>query len=105
MSRKERNFKRSFGQEKARVKLYKSGKQWVKAGIREVQLLKVLGLPFLNKDVEQINNLDTNKDKNFKNQAMKATGLAGGAFTFAMLNDHHAYAASETPMTSEIASN
>ena len=32
----------------------------------EVQLLKVLGLPFLNKDVEQINNLDTNKDKNFK---------------------------------------
>ena len=65
MSRKERNFKRSFGQEKARVKLYKSGKQWVKAGIR-VQLLKVLGLPFLNKDVEQINNLDTNKDKNFK---------------------------------------
>ncbi|OHQ81002.1 hypothetical protein HMPREF2741_03210 [Staphylococcus sp. HMSC074C12] len=105
MSRKERNFKRFFGQEKARVKLYKSGKQWVKAGIREVQLLKVLGLPFLNKDVEQINNLDTNKDKNFKNQAMKATGLAGGAFTFAMLNDHHAYAASETPMTSEIASN
>ncbi|AMW24426.1 KxYKxGKxW signal peptide domain-containing protein [Staphylococcus haemolyticus] len=105
MSRKERNLKRSFGQEKARVKLYKSGKQWVKAGIREVQLLKVLGLPFLNKDVEQINNLDTNKDKNFKNQAMKATGLAGGAFTFAMLNDHHAYAASETPMTSEIASN
>ena len=45
MSRKERNFKRFFGQEKARVKLYKSGKQWVK-GIREVQLLKVLGLPF-----------------------------------------------------------
>ena len=37
---------------------------------------------------------------------MKATGLAGiWAFTFAMLNDHHAYAASETPMTSEIASN
>ena len=34
MSRKERNFKRFFGQEKARVKLYKSGKQWVKAGIR-----------------------------------------------------------------------
>ncbi|WP_080367083.1 KxYKxGKxW signal peptide domain-containing protein [Staphylococcus haemolyticus] len=33
MSRKERNFKRFFGQEKARVKLYKSGKQWVKAGI------------------------------------------------------------------------
>ena len=33
---------------------------------------------------------------------MKATGLAGGAFTFAMLNDHHAYAASETPMTSEL---
>ena len=66
MSRKERNFKRSFWSRKARVKLYKSGKQWVKAGIREVQLLKVLGLPFLNKDVEQINNLDTNKDKILK---------------------------------------
>ncbi|MEB6610607.1 KxYKxGKxW signal peptide domain-containing protein, partial [Staphylococcus borealis] len=104
MSKKERNFKRSFGEEKARVKLYKSGKQWVKAGIKEIQLLKMLGLPFLNKDVEEISNLETNHNERLKKQAMRATGLVGGAFTFTMLNDHQAYAASETPMTSEISS-
>ncbi|OHR84764.1 hypothetical protein HMPREF3239_05695 [Staphylococcus sp. HMSC34C02] len=68
MSKKERNFKRSFGEEKARVKLYKSGKQWVKAGIKEIQLLKMLGLPFLNKDVEEISNLETNHNERLKNK-------------------------------------
>ncbi|MCI2773821.1 lectin-like domain-containing protein, partial [Staphylococcus petrasii] len=105
MSKREKDFKRSFGEEKARVKLYKSGKHWVKAGIKEFQLLKMIGLPFLNKDVDnQIDN-ETTKSKDFKKQAMRTTGLVGGAFTFAMLNDHHAFAASETPMTSEISSN
>ena len=47
--KKEKDFKRSFGEEKARVKLYKSGKHWVKAGIRELQLLRSLGLSFLIK--------------------------------------------------------
>ncbi|MFC0138366.1 serine-rich repeat glycoprotein adhesin SasA, partial [Staphylococcus petrasii] len=105
MSKREKDFKRSFGEEKARVKLYKSGKHWVKAGIKEFQLLKMIGLPFLNKDVDnQIDN-ETTKSKDFKKQAMRTTGLVGGAFTFAMLNDHHAFAASETPMTSEVSSN
>ena len=34
-----------------------------------------------------------------------ATALVGGAFTFNMLNNHQALAASETPITSEISSN
>lgn len=105
MSKKERDFKRSFGEEKARVKLYKSGKHWVKAGIRELQLLRSLGLSFFDKDVEKTNDLPKSTQHNLKTQALKTTGLVGGAFTFAMLNDHHAFAASETPMTSEIASN
>lgn len=105
MSKKEKNFKRSFGEEKARVKLYKSGKHWVRAGIREFQLLKSLGLSFLDKDVEKIDDLPKSTQNNLKTQALKTTGIVGGAFTFAMLNDHHVFAASETPVTSEIASN
>ncbi|MGX0341492.1 lectin-like domain-containing protein, partial [Staphylococcus hominis] len=105
MSKREKDFKRSFGEEKARVKLYKSGKHWVKAGIREFQLLKSLGLSFLEKDVEKTSNLEKSPQHNLKKQALRSTGFIGGAFTFAMLNDQHAFAASETPMTSEIASN
>ena len=40
-----------------------------------------------------------------KNTSIEDYRTRQGAFTFAMLNDHHAFAASETPMTSEIASN
>lgn len=105
MSKKEKDFKRSFGQEKARVKLYKAGKHWVKAGIREFQLLKMLGVPFLNKEINDVNDNQITNNSSLKKQALRTTGLAGGAFTFAMLNDHHAFAASETPMTSEISSN
>lgn len=46
MSKKERDFNKSLGQEKARVKLYKSGKNWVKASISEFELLKTMGVPF-----------------------------------------------------------
>ncbi|RTX92265.1 serine-rich repeat glycoprotein adhesin SasA, partial [Staphylococcus carnosus] len=105
MSKKEKDFKRSFGQEKARVKLYKAGKHWVKAGIREFQLLKMLGVLFLNKEINDVNDNQIMNNSSLKKQALRTTGLAGGAFTFAMLNDHHAFAASETPMTSEISSN
>lgn len=73
---KERNFKRSFGEEKARVKLYKSGKQWVKAGIKEIQLLKMLGLPFLNKDVEEISNLETNHNERLKKTSYESNWLS-----------------------------
>lgn len=39
MSKQQRNkFRQSFADEKARVRLYKSGKNWVKAGIKEIKL-------------------------------------------------------------------
>ena len=53
MSKREREFKRSFNEEKARVKLYKSGKNWVKAGIKEIKLLGILGLPIFSKSTEK----------------------------------------------------
>ncbi|MCW7914319.1 KxYKxGKxW signal peptide domain-containing protein [Staphylococcus epidermidis] len=37
MSNKNKKLNESFAEEKARVRLYKSGKNWVKAGIREIQ--------------------------------------------------------------------
>ena len=40
-----------------------------------------------------------------KKGVAKTTALVGGAFTFNMLNNHQALAASETPITSEISSN
>ena len=48
----------------------------------------------------------TEKTKGHKlKSAAKTTALVGGAFTFNMLNNHQAFAASETPITSEISSN
>lgn len=44
MTKKIKRFKENFKEEKARVRLYKSGKNWVKAGIREIQLMKVMGV-------------------------------------------------------------
>ena len=41
MTKKIKQFKDSFNEEKARVRLYKSGKNWIKAGIKEIQLLRV----------------------------------------------------------------
>lgn len=105
MSKKERDFNKSLGQEKARVKLYKSGKSWVKASISEFELLRTMGVPFLSKNIKKEGQAKDNKGSKFKKNAAKTTALVGGAFTFNMLQDHHALAASETPMTSEISSN
>ncbi|MDS0966848.1 KxYKxGKxW signal peptide domain-containing protein [Staphylococcus capitis] len=102
MSKKERDFNKSLGQEKARVKLYKSGKNWVKASISEFELLRTMGVPFLSKNIKKESQTKDNKGSRFKKNAAKTTALVGGAFTFNMLQDHHALAASETPMTSEI---
>ncbi|QKQ32066.1 KxYKxGKxW signal peptide domain-containing protein [Staphylococcus saprophyticus] len=46
MTKKIKRFKESFKEEKARVRLYKSGKNWIKASIKEIQLLRAMGLPF-----------------------------------------------------------
>ena len=102
MTRKLREFKRSFGQEKARVKLYKSGKNWVKAGIKEIQLLRLMGLPFLTEKVEKDVEGPQNIGGFIKRNALKTTALTGGMFTVNMLHDQNAFAASEAPVTSEL---
>ena len=48
MSNKNKKLNESFAEEKARVRLYKSGKNWVKAGIREIQLMRVMGLSLIH---------------------------------------------------------
>ncbi|MGJ8370319.1 KxYKxGKxW signal peptide domain-containing protein, partial [Staphylococcus capitis] len=104
MSNKNQKLNESFAEEKARVRLYKSGKNWVKAGIREIQLMRVMGLPFAGQKVSIGEELNSQKSK-FKKNALKTSALVGGAFTFNMLNNHEVFAASETPVTSEISSN
>ncbi|MBM0847017.1 hypothetical protein D0396_04415, partial [Staphylococcus epidermidis] len=105
MTKKEKDYKKSLEQQKTRVKLYKSGKSWVKASINEIELLKTMGLPFLSKNEIQENATEKTKGHKIKKGAAKTTALVGGAFTFNMLNNHQALAASETPITSEISSN
>ena len=63
------------------------------------------GSAFLSKNIKKESQTKDNKGSRFKKNAAKTTALVGGAFTFNMLQDHHALAASETPMTSEISSN
>ncbi|MGZ9554726.1 KxYKxGKxW signal peptide domain-containing protein [Staphylococcus epidermidis] len=105
MTKKEKDYKKSLEQQKTRVKLYKSGKSWVKASINEIELLKTMGLPFLSKNEIQENVTEKTKGHKMKKGVAKTTALVGGAFTFNMLNNHQALAASETPITSEISSN
>ena len=105
MTKKEKDYKKSLEQQKTRVKIYKSGKSWVKASINEIELLKTMGLPFLSKNEIQENVTEKTKGHKLKKSAAKTTALVGGAFTFNMLNNHQAFAASETPITSEISSN
>jgi hypothetical protein len=45
MSKRQRNLKHSLEEEKSRVKLYKSGKHWIKSGIKEIKLMQIMGLP------------------------------------------------------------
>ncbi|HAR6068106.1 TPA: hypothetical protein I1651_002322, partial [Staphylococcus pseudintermedius] len=105
MTRKFREFKKSLSEEKARVKLYKSGKNWVKAGIKEFQLLKALGLSFLSHDIVKDENgeVTTQFGEQLKKNALRTTAFAGGMFTVNMLHDQQAFAASDAPITSELA--
>ncbi|RQN31353.1 hypothetical protein EHZ25_45330, partial [Paraburkholderia tropica] len=92
MTKKEKDYKKSLEQQKTRVKLYKSGKSWVKASINEIELLKTMGLPFLSKNEIQENVTEKTKGHKLKKSAAKTTALVGGAFTFNMLNNHQALA-------------
>ncbi|MGV3042416.1 KxYKxGKxW signal peptide domain-containing protein, partial [Staphylococcus rostri] len=105
MTRKERAFKKSLGEEKARVRLYKSGKNWVKAGIKEIQLLKMLAMSLVTDKADKEQNDKASVGSVIKNNALKTTAITGGLFTVNMLHDQQALAASETPVTSELATN
>ncbi|NBK48270.1 hypothetical protein EON06_11085, partial [Staphylococcus delphini] len=104
MTRKFREFKKSLIQETARVKLYKSGKSWVKASIREFHFLKALGLSFLSHDIvkNEEGEVTVAFGDKVKQQALRTTAIAGGMFTVNMLHDQQAFAASDAPLTSEI---
>ena len=48
MSKRQKEFHDSLANEKTRVRLYKSGKNWVKSGIKEIEMFKIMGLPFIS---------------------------------------------------------
>ncbi|WP_278926057.1 KxYKxGKxW signal peptide domain-containing protein [Staphylococcus auricularis] len=103
MAKQQRNkFRQSFADEKARVRLYKSGKNWVKAGIKEIKLLGIMGVPFLSSSIEKQPDLSQKTDGFVKRQALKTTAVSGGIFTVNMLHDQQAFAASDAPVTSEL---
>ncbi|UXS37116.1 KxYKxGKxW signal peptide domain-containing protein [Staphylococcus delphini] len=104
MTRKFREFKKSLIQETARVKLYKSGKSWVKASIREFHFLKALGLSFLSHGIvkNEEGEVTVAFGDKVKQQALRTTAIAGGMFTVNMLHDQQAFAASDPPLTSEM---
>ncbi|PNZ59050.1 hypothetical protein CD110_08325, partial [Staphylococcus casei] len=104
MSKREREFKQSLNQEKARVKLYKAGKNWVKSGIKEIKLLGILGMPvFKGSEKSEIEVEHVTGDMIQRN-VLKTTAIIGGAFTVNMLHDQQALADSELPITSELSS-
>ncbi|PNZ81157.1 KxYKxGKxW signal peptide domain-containing protein, partial [Staphylococcus microti] len=103
--KKSQRIQKSFSEEKVRVRLYKSGKNWVKAGIKEIQLLKMLGLSLLTDKVDKEQNDKVSIGSAIKDNAFRTTAITGGLFTVNMLHDQHALAASEIPVASELATN
>ncbi|WP_188350585.1 lectin-like domain-containing protein, partial [Mammaliicoccus stepanovicii] len=104
MSKKQKKFNKAFEQEKARVKLYKSGKNWISASIKEIEILKIMGIPFLTNNINKDKNVLNTTNDIVKKNALKTSAIFGGVFTVNLLHDHHALAASETAVTSEISS-
>lgn len=102
MSKRQRNLKHSLENEKSRVKLYKSGKHWIKSGIKEIKLMRIMGLPIFSNHTMEDSDEGKEKGNFVKRNAIKASTIAGGAFTVNMLHNHQAMAASELPVTSEL---
>ncbi|MEJ7542137.1 lectin-like domain-containing protein [Staphylococcus intermedius] len=100
MSKKEKALNESLKQEKSRVKLYKSGKHWVRSGIKEFKLLHIMGLPLLTS--RSIEEDDECKGNVIKRHVIKVSTLAGGVLTANAFQGHEAMAASELPLTSKL---
>lgn len=105
MSRKQKALNSSLTEEKVRFKLYKSGKQWVKAGLKEFELLRIMGIPFYSRSiVKSKNEINEEKGSVLAKHVGKTSVMLGGALTVNLLNDHYAFADSEPLVTSELSS-
>ncbi|SUL38100.1 serine-rich adhesin, platelet-type [Staphylococcus aureus] len=100
MSKRQKAFHDSLANEKTRVRLYKSGKNWVKSGIKEIEMFKIMGLPFISHSLVSQDNQSISKK--MTGYGLKTTAVIGGAFTVNMLHDQQAFAASDAPLTSEL---
>ncbi|MBZ8174603.1 lectin-like domain-containing protein [Staphylococcus delphini] len=101
MSKKEKVLNECLKQEKSRVKLYKSGKHWVKSGMKEVKFLHMMGFPLLTSASSDEGDEDERHTNTIKRSVIKVSTLAGGAVTANLFQGHEAMAASELPLTSE----
>ncbi len=62
MSKRQKAFSDSLANEKTRVRLYKSGKNWVKSGIKEIEMFeKIMGLPFISHSLVSQDNQSISK--------------------------------------------
>lgn len=53
MSKRNKKLEQSLSEEKVRFKLYKAGKHWIKAGLKDIELLRIMGMPFGRKTIEK----------------------------------------------------
>ncbi|MFC6293611.1 KxYKxGKxW signal peptide domain-containing protein, partial [Macrococcus epidermidis] len=103
MKRKQNDLNMSIIDEKVRFKLYKAGKHWVKAGIKDLALLRVMGLPMIIKGINNKEGIEVKANNTIKEKMAKASAFAAGGFIAAnTLDGNQAFAASDLPVTSEV---
>lgn len=73
MSKRQKEFHDSLANEKTRVRLYKSGKNWVKSGIKEIEMFKIMGLPFISHSLVSQDNQSISK----KNDGIRTENYGG----------------------------
>ncbi len=61
MSKRQKEFHDSLANQKTRVRLYKLGKNWVKSGIKEIEMFKIMGLPFISHSLVSQDNQSISK--------------------------------------------
>ncbi|WP_414052142.1 KxYKxGKxW signal peptide domain-containing protein [Macrococcus animalis] len=103
MKRKQNDLNTSIIDEKVRFKLYKAGKHWVKAGIKDLALLRVMGLPMIIKGINNKEGIEVKANNTVKEKMAKASAFAAGGFIAAnTIDGNQAFAASDLPVTSEV---
>lgn len=105
MANKNKKLQQSLREEKVRFKLYKAGKHWIKAGLKEIELLRIMGMPFSHKKIEKDIHTEIDKTDDLKKELLKKSAVVGGALaTMNLIDGHQAFAASELPVSSELSS-